>query len=164
MTAVNGKTPKCQVCKEWVDKSLNDFEKTSKGYYHNACYHTVAQDGQHYKELIAYICDTFGLSRPPEIVLTQLKHFKEKKGIKYKGMEMTLQYLVEVVGLHFTDIHKSGVQIIEWHYDKARIHYENEYYAIESFKGAKIDNTPEKITLKRDSRNSSVKLINIEEL
>lgn len=164
MATVKGKTPKCQVCKEWVDKSLNDFEKTSKGYYHNACYQTVAQDGQHYKELIAYICDSFKLSRPPEIVLAQLKNFKEKKNMKYKGMQMTLQYLIEIEGLFFTDIHKTGVQIIEWSYDKARIYYENEYYALESFKGAEINNTPERFVLKRDKRNSSKKLINIEEL
>lgn len=164
MTAVKGKTPKCQVCKEWVDKSLNDFEKTSKGYYHNACYQTVAQDGQHYKELIAYVCDSFNLSKPPEIVLTQIKHFKEKKNMKYKGMEMTLRYLIEIEGLFFTDIHKSGIQIIEWNYDKARMHYENEYYAVESFNNVVLDTTPERFTLKRDERNSSRKLINIEDL
>lgn len=164
MTTAKGKTPKCQVCREWVDKSLNDFEKTSKGYYHNECYAPIAMDSQHYKELIAYICDTFSFTKPPEIILTQIKRFREKKEYKCKGMEMTIRYLIEIKEFVFTDITTSGVQMIEWAYDEARQYYVDQQNAMESFKGAVIDITPERFTIKRNSKDSSKKLINIEDL
>lgn len=164
MATVRGKTPKCQACKEWVDKSLNDFTKDSKGYYHNSCYNVVAEQGQHYKELIAYICDSFNMQKPTMLIVSQIKHLKEKKGMKYKGMEMTIRYLLEVKGFEFSEIHTSGIQMVEWYYEQTKQHYMDLDKAEKSFKGIEINNKPQRIMLKRDTRKNESKLINIEEI
>lgn len=162
--STKGKTPKCKHCGEWVDKSLNDHVHNNKGYFHNACHEIASVDGQHYKELIEYICNSFNMKAPAPIILAQIKHFKEKKGMKYKGMEMTIRFLLEVEQFAFLEIYASGIQMVEWYYNKARAYYTDQHNAINSFKGVVIDNKPEVLVLKRNNKNSSSKKIKIEEL
>lgn len=160
-----GKTPKCKHCGQWVDKSLNDHTQNNKGYYHNSCFTIASVDGQHYKELIEYICNSFNMKAPAPIILAQIKHFKEKKEMKYKGIEMTIRYLLEVEQFAFLEIYASGIQMVEWYYNKARAYYMNQHSAVESFVGVEIHNKPEKImVLKRNKKNSTSKQIKIEEL
>lgn len=163
MTTPRGKTPRCKLCNEWVDKTL-DHEKTSQGYFHRECFNIKSMESQHYKELIAYICDTLNMQRPSDIITAQIKRFKEKNGMKYKGMEMTIRYLFEIEGFSFAEHTTSGIQMIEWYYDKARHYYVNAQEAVNSFDGVTIDNKPKVIVVKRQPRNSSKKFINMEEL
>jgi len=163
MTTAKGKTPKCKYCEGWVDKKL-DHEKTSKGYYHRQCYEITSTDGQHYKELIAFICESFNMQKPTMLIVSQIKNLKEKKGMKYKGMEMTIKYLLEVKGFEFSEIHSSGIQMVEWYYEQTKQHYMDLDKAEKSFKGIEINNKPERIVLKREVRQSNKNLINIEEI
>lgn len=168
MATTRGKTPRCKYCNEWVDKTL-EHEKTSKGYYHKPCHDVVSTEGQHYKELCEVIQNRLGVdfskNYPRDMIVTQIKRFKEKKEYKYKGIEMTLHYLLDVKGKTFHDIDESGIQLVEWFYDETREYYVNIQEVLESFVDAKIDNTPEVIKIKRNSHNSGVKkLINMEEL
>lgn len=164
MTTAKGKTPKCKYCEEWVDKSLEQHVYHSNRYYHKECFEIVNPDGQHYKELIACICDNFNMKAPSGIILAQIKHFTDKKNMKYKGIQMTIEYLLTIEGFTFDEIHTSGIQMVEWYYAKARAYYESAYTAIDSFKGKDLYQEPEIIILKRNVKNSSKKKINIEEL
>lgn len=118
-----GKTPKCKWCSEWVDKSLNDFEKTSGGYYHKECYEAFELQKTHLKELKDYISKIYKIEFPTGWMLKQIKEYKEKRNYTYKGMELTLKFMIENENMLLLDASKSGLGMIPYYYEKARKHY-----------------------------------------
>jgi len=163
MTTVKGKTPKCKHCKEWVDKSQNDFFKNSTGYYHNSCYQLISVEKQHYKELVDYIAYVYKIKAPTDWMFKQIKEFKDAQGFTYKGMEFTLRYLVEVEYKELLDPSEAGIGIIGFYYYKARKYYSDMEEVKESGRNKNIDLTEEIVYVKRPTHNKR-KQIRIEDI
>lgn len=163
-TAKKGKTPKCKHCGEWVDKSLNLHVYHSNRYYHQACYEIVHMQATHYKELIEYICNLYGIDAPTGWHIKQIQVFKDEYNYTYKGMELTLRFITEVEKKTMLDASEAGIGLIRFYYLKASKYYGNLAEAMESFDGTPIDVSPTIYVRKRKSTNHHVnhtKLIDI---
>ena len=159
-----GKTPKCKHCLQWVDKSLNEFIKNSKGYYHNECHEIVSLEAQRYKDLIEYIVNLYKVESPTGWMTRQIKEYKEKKNYTYIGMQYTLMFMYEVENVHLLEAKDSGLGLIPYYYEKAKHYYSNLQSVKDSIKDVKIDSTPQIIYVKPKEINNRKKKINIEDL
>ncbi len=164
MAAQRGKTPKCKWCGEWVDKTLNQFNKTNNGYYHNNCYQAFLLNKQHYEELCEYVSKIYHISYPHGFMLKQIKEFKEKRGYTYKGMELTLRYMYEIENKYTLDASESGLGLIPFYYDKARKHYSNMREVSKHASDIEIDNKAKIIYLKPEKKEANKKLIDMNRL
>lgn len=113
------KLVKCPYCENKLDK--DESVEYKKRYYHPECLETQQMEGQHYKELINYICELHGLDRPTGMMLKQIKEQKEDLGYKYKGMELALRYFYETLGNLVQE--GTGIGIIPFVYEEAKKHY-----------------------------------------
>src|SRR5690606_26192640 len=125
VTENKGRMPKCKSCGEAVDKSLDDFTKNYKGYYHNSCYEVIQVENQFRTELTEYISEIYRVEFPTGWMLKQIKEYKEKRGYTYKGMELTLRYMYEVEKLNRLEAHEAGLGMIPYYYEKTKQYYTN---------------------------------------
>lgn len=117
----------CINCKKKIDRD-SAFKVGDKSYYCDETCHKeklnskktkLTQDQEERKELISYIKDLYD-GNIPTMVFAQIKRYYEK-GMKYKGMLLTLKYIYEHDNRVFDD--NNGIGLIEWYYDKAKENY-----------------------------------------
>lgn len=165
MATVKGKTPKCKWCGEWVDKSLNDFNKTSVGYYHNQCYETYQLNKQYREELNEYVAIIYSIEFPTGWMLKQIKEYVEKRNYTYKGMELTLRYIYEVENKYLRDASESGLGLIPYYYEKAKQYYSSLEEVSKYASNVEIDNESEIIYIQPSSnKKRNKKLIDMNSL
>ena len=79
------------------------------------------KESQHYRELIDYVCELYGISAPHGIMLRQISDFKRDYDFTYKGMQLTLYFFHEIEG---NDINEGGgIGIIPFVYHRATEFY-----------------------------------------
>lgn len=164
MTANKGKTPKCKWCGQWVDKSLNQFNKVSAGYYHSNCYHAFLQSKQDRQDLSDYVAQIYSIEFPTGWMLKQIKEYKEKRNYTYKGMELTLRYIYEIENKYLREASESGLGLIPYYYEKAKKYHMNIREVTKSASNAEINNEAEIIYLKPTKRKVNKKLIDMNSL
>jgi hypothetical protein len=114
-----GRLVKCPYCQEQLDK--DEAILHNKRYYHEHCFKIWQQEKEHYKELIAYICELYRINEPTGMIYKQIKSFKEISHYKYKGMELALRYFHETLNNPVKE--DTGIGIISYVYEEAKKHY-----------------------------------------
>lgn len=128
---------KCPYCEEKFDRE--EGTKVASRYYHVECLTKKQEEnkfkaenpdfveieskgeGNDYRNLISYICDTYDLPKPTGMILKQIKTYKDEYEYTYKGMELALR--------HFYDTERnsvkedSGIGIVPYIYDRAKNFY-----------------------------------------
>ncbi|MGL5766821.1 MAG: hypothetical protein ACRCX8_14380 [Sarcina sp.] len=118
----------CKVCKNKVEKS-EAISVKSRVYCCKGCeeeYHRLQDEKNQPKELdsmeverrelISYICDLHNTTKPDIIWLTQMKRL-HNDGMRYKGMQLSLEYYINILGNQYDP--QYGVQwIIEKYYQE----------------------------------------------
>ncbi len=121
----------CKNCKTKINKedAINPKERT----YFCSTECEKAWDDKHvvvkkdnsekddYKELIAYLCELYGVKSPSIVWLTQIKRFHDNRKMKYKGMQLALKYYYETLGNALNE--EYGLGILEWVYDDAKNYF-----------------------------------------
>ena len=110
---------KCFECK--MNILSDDAVGVDAHYYHPKCYAAVLDR----KNLMAYICQLFGLKAPGPVIYSQRKTFTEKYKYTDAGMLKTLKYLYEVQKTKI-DGAKERIGLIPYAYNEAQ-----EYFAKE---------------------------------
>lgn len=113
---------KCPYCEEWLERG-NSIRHKNGRYFHPECFEKNRDESNHYKELISYVCELYGLDRPTGQILRQIKIYKEDPELNYtyKGMELTLRYFYEILGNKPRE--GDGVGIIPHQYHNATQQY-----------------------------------------
>lgn len=161
MTEKKGRLPKCKSCGEAIDKSLNDFTKNYKGYYHNSCYEEIQIENQFRTELNEYISEIYRVEFPTGWMLKQIKEYKEKRNYKYKGMELTLRFMYEVEKLNRLEASQAGLGMIPYYYEKAKDYYTKLETVSSAAKDFELNNEAEIIYMQPPVRKKKKKLLDI---
>jgi hypothetical protein len=159
---------KCPVCGSFNDKENTVFHNSK--YHCKICFDNKQNEAKDYKELIAYICELYGIDTPTGWMLKQIKDFKEQFNYTYKGIKTTLHYFFEIQ--EGNDVSNSvGIGIVPFVYEEAKRFYIDKKAVKDSVIGVDINDmqlNKRTITIKRntfeDNKYKSVALINIEKL
>lgn len=161
MTEKKGKTPRCKSCGEWVDKSLNEFTKNYKGYYHSNCYEAIQIENQYRIELNEYISEIYNIEFPTGWMMKQIKEYKEKRNYTYKGMELTLRYMYEVERLNKLEASDAGLGMIPYYYEKTKKYYSNLETVSSAAKDFELNNEAEIIYMQPPVRKKNKRLLDM---
>ena len=164
MATTRGKTPKCKWCGEWVDKSLNDFNKNSTGYYHNNCYQAFELNKQHREELSEYVAKIYRIEFPTGWMLKQIKEYKEKRNYTYKGMELTLRFIYEIENKYLREASETGLGLIPYYYEKAKQYYTTMREVSRYANNVEINNQEEIIYIQPEKKKPNKRLIDMNSL
>lgn len=123
---------KCPYCEERDER--DSMVRVKNRYWHQECIVAQREENtngvqtppnlegstpeQEYKELIAYICEKYDMSRPSGQILKQIKTFADEYGYRYKGMELALRYFFDTEENSVKN--DTGVGIIPYVYDRAK--------------------------------------------
>ena len=134
---------KCPTCGEKFDRNETEFITKNSRYYHKECFNSeeavsANQEAESYKELISYICQLRGESRPSMLVLSQIKRYKEY-GYTYSGIKMSLEYFHVIKGNPV--IKEKGIGIVESVYEVAKDYYKKRHELL--LKNSEIEYTRE---------------------
>lgn len=124
---------KCPYCESKLSKE--EAHEYKKRYYHPHCFETWRMEAEHRKELIAYICDLYGIDVPTGMMLKQIKDFQEDYNYKTKGMELALRYFYETLDNKVRE--GDGIGIIPFVYEDAKNHYIKQQRIAESINDSK---------------------------
>lgn len=129
-------TATCAYCKELVDKNLSvQTEKgKTKKYYHSECYDEMMMSGnspEDYKAVHDYLdqhIKAMNLSKPTQtatwtLVAVKLENIRKKFNLTYKGVELTLKYILEVCEFEFDE---QTIGLVPYKYYEARGYYEEQ--------------------------------------
>lgn len=159
---------KCPSCGTYNDKETAVYH--SSKYYCPICYENKQSETNEYKELIAYICELYGLDAPTGWILKQIKDFKEQYNFTNKGIKSTLHYFFEIQEGNEPN-GETGIGIVPFVYDEAKKFYLDKKAVKDSIANcdsSQINNNKKTIKIKRElSQTNSYKeiaLIDIEKL
>ncbi|SNZ10019.1 hypothetical protein SAMN05421503_1474 [Terribacillus aidingensis] len=129
-----GRQVKCPYCETKLDQE--DAISHQKRYYHPNCLEAKKNESQDYKDLIEYICELHGISRPTGMMVKQIKEFRNDYNYKLKGIELALRYFYETESNPVRE--GDGIGIVPYIYDKARDHYVTILNVEESVENAEL--------------------------
>ena len=114
---------KCSKCKrEYIEEQMM---KVGKKHYCNDCYDNYyLPEVLDWNELYEYIKKVNYLSKLPISVITLLKKYHSEDNLRFKGMQLTYEYIVEIEGIE--DDESNGllrVPLIPYYYDRASEFY-----------------------------------------
>lgn len=81
----------------------------------------MKQESESYKNLSAYICDTFGIAVPTGLILKQIKDYKDMYSYTYDGIAYTIWYITNIAEKEL-DV-KYGIAYVKYFYEKAEEYY-----------------------------------------
>lgn len=113
------------------------------------------RESQDYKDLIAYICELYGIDAPTGWILKQIKDFKDQFHYTYKGMKTTLNFFYEIQEGHDA-ADSMGIGIIPFVYDEAKKFYIDKKAVKDSMTGLNLGNivsNKKTINIKRSNAN-----------
>ena len=123
MTTISERPVICQLCREKFVRVVDNFEKTSKWYYHKDCYKQVAKNKSDTEQLFDYLGELWEdefINYP--LLQKQIKEFTSKNHMTVQGILGTLVYITNVKKMKLQP--KMGIAIVPYHYAKARTYYE----------------------------------------
>lgn len=121
--------PHCRICKEEIDKELDNWVMPSKGwYYHKTCYETWKQstpatDEEYRAFIFDFIARDLKVSYDYHMCKAQIDKFV-KEGKTVKGIFFTLKYFYEIKGGDWNKGH-GGIGIVPFVYNEACTYWYN---------------------------------------
>ena len=138
------------------------IELSSKNYC-PTCYKVAKQEKDDREALmgtVRSIFNTGGYSSVERLVQTQIKKF-HAEGMKYKGMQLTLHYMVNA-GIKFDS---RGIALLPYYYDKAREEFLKQRQQREQTKDFEVKETQVIVAVSRPSNKyKEQKLLSMEDL
>ena len=152
---------KCAYCGDPVDKDLAEKYK-NKNFHPLCCEKQKDRD-----DLLAYICQLFGLKAPGPIIYRQLKLFLDKYSYyTYKGIKNSLIYFYEVQKKS-TEKSNNAIGIVPYVYDQAQEYFEKiekQQERVASAIGNSLEDTEVKTIVIRKNKKKKKELYDIENL
>lgn len=120
------------------------------------------QDRDELYEYVKGLIGGNGFSSREILIKTQIKRLREKEGLKYKGMKLTLEYMTNVEGV---TLGEKGVGLLPYYYDKAREWFVENLKKQEQIKDFEIKEAVVVVAVSRNEQKyKNEKLLNMEDL
>ena len=150
----------CQKCRQLFDRSQEEFEKNSKGYYHKKCFEELGAQKQtsERKQMLDLLESWAPKKNNYPLIQKQLKQYIEEFGYTDSGLLGTLLYVHKVKGIKFDA--KRGVAILPYFYNEARQYYQK----LATIGEEKADITETTIYIHQPKSHKLDNLIDIESL
>ena len=127
-----------------------------------------------YRDLMAYVCEIYGVDAPPGIIMKQVKAYKTEYLYTYRGMYLTIEYyyFIDDDRESHEPIIDYGIAFIPYYYDKARQYYKERIAASKNAEHAPLEEIVSQVDIihikdcklhTKDSRSNG-DLIDISEL
>jgi hypothetical protein len=123
--------PFCRVCKQEIDKELDDWVMPSRNwYYHKVCYNNfkkekeIKSDEDYIDLIFDYIARDLKVPYDYYKIKAQIKNFM-KNGMTCKGMLFTLKYYYDRFGKENWDKGYGGIGIVPYFYKEATEYWTN---------------------------------------
>lgn len=103
---------------------LDDRYKHSGKWYCKECYEKIKNKPNPYRDLIAYMCNEFGIEAPSSLMLTQIKNLKNARNYTYGGIQYTIWYYKYVLNKELDD--KFGIGFVKYYYTNAENYFKEQ--------------------------------------
>lgn len=112
-------TLKCSDCKDSFPREELEIKYSPSGNVNTKLCKGCKTIREERQSLYKYLSKLYNMPMLTNSMKGQLKEYNEG-GFRFKGMELTLKYCKEVLGLDFTDTKKRGLGIILYYYEDAK--------------------------------------------
>lgn len=147
---------KCNLCNEYFDKEDLTIKGAKK--YCTTCLPIFEEEKKKNKNdwdlLYDYICNLYNIKIPTGMMFKQMKDFREEYEYTNIGMYYTLKYYYEI--LENKVLEGTGLGIIPYFYDKAKIHY-NKVFDLEEVAN-NFENTEQSVKIKTKLLNKNLEI------
>lgn len=168
---MNSKT-NCSICKksyvradEYTCDSMENKDK-NKNFCSLQCYQTLLKDRVDMEELDKWLKEYHKTEKLNSRIYMQIQQFKSKNGFTYKGILLTLQYVVNTLK---KDLELDTIGLVAWYYDTAKEEYIkniNKQQRLEmvssDFKMFQVSKSKPKIIKYSDNREKKILITEIE--
>ena len=134
---------------------LDDRYRYSNKWYCKECYEKIKNKPNPYRDLIAYMCNEFGIEAPTSLMVSQIKNLKNTRNYTYGGMQYTIWYYKYVLNKELDDTY--GIGFVKYHYTNAEKYFKEQVEMqkkVEEMKNTNI--TTKKKVVKYRSNNNTV--------
>ena len=123
MSKISTRPVICQVCRKTFVREEGNFVKVSGGYRHLSCHQQKEKDKNDLETLYDFLDQIWGekyINYP--LIQKQIKQMTEKNRMTVQGITGTLNYLHNVKKKTLKP--EMGIIIVAYHYNQARLYYE----------------------------------------
>lgn len=107
----------CKQCKNKVQRAFEYIPQTGKlSFCSKKCYESYMQEQQDKEDLVNWLLEYHGVEKLNSRIYMQIETMA-KKGKKYKGILLTLQYVADVLN---KAVLIDTIAIVDWEYDNCK--------------------------------------------
>lgn len=134
--------------------------KHSGKWYCKECYEKIKNKPNPYRDLVAYMCNEFGIEAPNSIMLLQIKNYKNKNNYTYGGIQYTIWYFKYVLNKDLDE--KYGLAFVKYYYNDAEKYFKEQVEIqnkVEEMKNKNVTAKKRVVKYKADNKQINNKLL-----